>query len=283
MHCSLKKIFLTASSFVLVCLTFNKVHADVVVSGFLTGPAPGVTINSLGSHSTGESIPFLGSYTNSAELAINDWDLKIKTATEFTGSPGLFGLQQASAGIMVNRTGQIAGQVSSPGTLVINGTFDGTVFFDPGTNHFHDGTLKFGDVQIDNLEGLFITDPGVHEIDLDFQTTVTVDADGLFDLEYGFSTDLFTRVGTNGANFFDTFEVTSILLPNGQTPESAGFTLTFDDGVASPNAIPEPNALLVIAGMMLVATAQRQRRKQYLREVDSRYLPRRAGDSVLRT
>jgi hypothetical protein len=72
------------------------------------------------------------------------------------------------------------------------------------------------------------------------------------------------RLGFAHADASHTAELVAILLPDGTTPESQGFTLTFDSGMASPNlataAVPEPGSLFIWSTSFLLGLAASARK-----------------------
>ena len=68
------------------------------------------------------------------------------------------------------------------------------------------------------------------------------------------------NVSSSAALGFDeTFAIESILLPDGTTPESQGYTISNDFGWTSPNLIPEPSTLLLGAMASLGLLVRRRR------------------------
>jgi MYXO-CTERM domain-containing protein len=70
-------------------------------------------------------------------------------------------------------------------------------------------------------------------------------------------------------DFGHTAVLTGIFLPDGNTPESEGYTLTFESGLTSPNLInqtvPEPTSLATFGGLALIGLmtgALRRRRRR---------------------
>jgi hypothetical protein len=93
----------------------------------------------------------------------------------------------------------------------------------------------------------FRADPGQ---DIAFQSSLS----GVLSLTNGFNTFQYgtrvyavTPLGVTRSDAFNTMKLTSILLPDGTTPESHGYRLVFQSGMESPNlqnvAVPEPSAL----------------------------------------
>ncbi|WP_425397048.1 hypothetical protein [Aeoliella sp.] len=92
--------------------------------------------------------------------------------------------------------------------------------------------------------------------------------EGSFDVGYGiqatlndFSVPAWLNklVWSLKAGFLDTLSIESITLPDGRTPEEAGYTLTFESGRPSPNVVPEPGAVSLLAGTVLLAYVCRNR------------------------
>ena len=76
------------------------------------------------------------------------------------------------------------------------------------------------------------------------------------------SSESWGRLGVTEGDFFNTAELTSILLPNGMTPESEGWTLTFDDGALSPNVVVPIPAAAWLFGSGLLGLIGMSRRKK---------------------
>ena len=247
--------------------------ADINAVGFLAGSGPGCSVpltagecrpTGLGDFVHTTVNPFLGTVETSASLDAavagpNDWDLSVRTSS-FISSPTAGGgnLQEATAGLVVDRIGQLAGAAPFPSTLTYIGRLTGQVTV--GTNSFHDGSLTFGGEQINALEELFFPDAGVENVDIPLSTTVPVSATGSFPVQYSIISQSFGRVGTTIGDLSNTLEFTSILLPNGDTPESAGFTMSFSDGAGSPN-VPEPSsAFIFLFGAVCICSRWRRHR-----------------------
>lgn len=230
-------------------------RGDVVYSGYLAGRTP-MTITAAGEYTNPSRVfPFQGVNTTEATLEVSDnWDVHVRTSSEVQNTTISGGnLMEASATIEVSRVGQITGPAGPyPEFLVLTGHLTGVV--QVGTNSFHDGYLSFGESSIGSLEDLFFPDEGVYIIDLSLSMTLAVDATGQFTVNYALHSESWGRVGLTFGDFASTLEVTALLLPNGQTPESQGWRISFNDGAASPNgavAIPEPSSL----AMLGIATA----------------------------
>ncbi|MCC7336826.1 MAG: PEP-CTERM sorting domain-containing protein [Pirellulaceae bacterium] len=100
-----------------------------------------------------------------------------------------------------------------------------------------------------------------------FQGTLAVDSQGSFRLAPSAQVGLtiISDFGTLG--FGNTFKYTSILMPDGTTPESHGWRLEFESGMQSPNlvAVPEPSrvTLLVIGACTSGLSTWRRRRGEH--------------------
>lgn len=212
----------------------------VTYSGFLAGRNPFTIPSGQPSPWSNPStlFPFSGVNTTSAAMSTSgDWNFRVKTRSEVQNTTiSLGNLQEATATIQVNRMGQLSGSGPFPTQQVVTGLLTGTVRV--GTNSFHDGSLTFGTFSIGSLDTLFFPDVGVYTVSIPLTTTVAVSPTGSFPINILFSSSSWGRVGITEGDFSNTLQVTSILLPNGQTPESQGFTLTFDDGSVSPNNVP---------------------------------------------
>jgi hypothetical protein len=143
----------------------------------------------------------------------------------------------------------MAGPGPYPAFLTETGYLTGVVKI--GINSFHDGSLNFGTSGIPPLDELFFTDTGTYPVNFPLSTTVPVSATGSFPINFSFHSESWGRVGVTSGDFAHTLEVTSLLLPSGETPESQGWTLSFDDGAGSPNApvtpgVPEPASLTLL-------------------------------------
>ncbi|MDR3620812.1 MAG: hypothetical protein P4L85_15785 [Paludisphaera borealis] len=227
-------------------------RGGVVYSGFLAGRHPGPTITSAGDYSNPSTLfPFSGVNTTSASLSqTGDWSFHLSTRSEVQNTTISAGeLQEASATIQVDRIGYLSGPGPFPTTLLITGVLGGEVVV--GVNSFHDGYLSFGSSSIGSLEDLFFTDQGTYDFpNRALSMIVPVNADGSYLLSFALHSESWGRVGVTSGDFGYTLKVTSILLVNGLTPESQGFTMSFDDGSGSPNAaapaVPEPSGLVLL-------------------------------------
>lgn len=147
-------------------------------------------------------------------------------------------LMEATGSISISPTGRMSGPGPYPQTLTGGGKL--TAVITVGTNSFHDGSVNFLGTRIDSLGALYFTDPGTYTISIPLtSTTVPVASDGTFPLTMELRSESQSRVGTTSGNFSHTLALTSLLLPNGHTPESEGWTLSFDNGSSSPNR-PQP-------------------------------------------
>jgi hypothetical protein len=139
----------------------------------------------------------------------------------------------------VSKTGRMEGRSDFPPTQTHTGRLTGVVTIG-GTNGLHDASLTFGNTQINFGEDFLLTDPGTYTFNIPLSTTVPVDpVTGEYPVAFEFRSESWGRNGTIQGSFGHTLELTSILLPNGNTPESEGWALVFDDGSVSPN-LPQP-------------------------------------------
>jgi hypothetical protein len=167
-----------------------------------------------------------------------EWGIRILTYSEVNNTVLTGGsLQEVTGSVSISAMGQMSGEGPFPSSLTLEGTFGGTVTV--GTNSFHDGSLTFGSLQINSLEDFFLTDEGVYEFPhTAISSTVPVSASGAFQLNLSLRSESWSRLDLTSGDFANTMTLSSILLPSGNTPESEGFSLSFDDGRASPNAKP---------------------------------------------
>jgi hypothetical protein len=167
-----------------------------------------------------------------------DWNIRILTYSEVNNVTLTGGnLQEVTGSVSISTMGQMSGPGPFPSSLTLTGEFGGTVTV--GTNSFHDGSLTFGNYHINSLEDFFLTDSGVYEFPhATISSTVPVNASGAFQLNISLHSESWSRLDVTSGDFANTMTLTSILMPNGSTPESAGFSLSFDDGRSSPNAEP---------------------------------------------
>ncbi len=218
----------------------------VVYSGFLAGEDP-MTISASGEFTNRTTaFPFSGYVETKALLEeTGDWQFHMTTSSEVTNVVISGGeLVEASAEISVSRTGQLAGQATFPASVTHTGYLYGGVTV--GTNSLHDGALIFGLLAINPLGDLFFSSAGDHLVYIPLTVTVPVSATGSFPVNMRIRSESWGRVGMTFGDFSHTFALTSILLPNGNTPESEGYSLSFDDGATSPN-VPEPSTLVLLA------------------------------------
>lgn len=82
-----------------------------------------------------------------------------------------------------------------------------------------------------------------------FTGRLAVDSQGGFKLAPSMSLGLNIISDFGALNFGNTFKYTSILMPDGTTPESHGWRLDFESGMQSPNlvAVPEPSSMTLLA------------------------------------
>ncbi len=86
-----------------------------------------------------------------------------------------------------------------------------------------------------------------------FVQTLFADADNR--IEAALSLKSSTWDAAVSADFGSTVRLTAILLGDGRTPESAGYSLTFGSGLTSPNSIPEPTSLTLAALAVLTSAS----------------------------
>ena len=239
------------SRFVLTCaalaIAAHHAHSAVVVSWELYGRNGYMSGNTLGPHSNPSSLPFFqGVNTTSENIERRgDWDFGILVSSIVQNTTVSGGnVTEARASISVSNPGQLSGSGPFPATLTLEATLTGTVTV--GTSSWHDGYFWLGENHINYGEYgyLFVTAPGVHPIDITLTTSVPVSPTGSFLVNYAVTLETWGRVGTTKGDFFNTLTFDSILLPNGQTPESQGMTITFASGAISPN-VPEPSSTLL--------------------------------------
>ena len=88
---------------------------------------------------------------------------------------------------------------------------------------------------------------------------------GIVDINASFEGTVFTTYGTVTFDARNTMAFESVLLPDGRTPEEAGFNLVFESGLLSPNistnVVPEPTSMALF-GVGLCATGVLYRRKR---------------------
>ncbi len=90
-----------------------------------------------------------------------------------------------------------------------------------------------------------IDDDPVFEGQYSFSADITVGENNLVgsgSVNYGLTTGAFALNGYAISDFFNTLNLVSVLLPDGTTPESQGYTLSFESGMLSPNFSPPPSA-----------------------------------------
>jgi len=247
---------------ILMSLQSESSHGAVVASWNLAGQTP-MSGTTMGPHSNPTHIfPFSGTNTTSEDIQYSgDFSIHVKTSSEVQNTTVSGGeLQEASASLTITSTGHMSGPGPYPPTLTGTGFLGGTVTV--GINSFHDGSVNFLGSHINPLEDLFFPDSGTYNVSIPLTpTTVAVAADGSFPLNMSLRSESWGRVGTTLGDFSHTLKLTSLLLPNGHTPESEGWTLTFDDGGVSPN-IPEPFAHVLLAlGTVDLCLLTRQRRR----------------------
>jgi hypothetical protein len=166
------------------------------------------------------------------------WGIRILSYSEVNNTVLTGGnLLEVSGSVSISTMGQMSGPGPFPSSLTLVGSFGGTVTV--GTNSFHDGSLTFGSLQINSLEDFFLTDPGIYEfVPAPITSTVPVSPSGSFQLNLSLRSESWSRLDVTSGDFANTMTLASILLPSGNTPESEGFSLSFDDGRVSPNIWP---------------------------------------------
>jgi hypothetical protein len=241
-----------------LAFALGKAAAAAVFSGFLAGEDP-ITISSPGDFTNTTTLfPFSGHVETKASLSGGDWQFHLSTSSEVTNVAISGGeLIEATAEIAVNRVGQFAGPGPFPSSVTQTGYLVGNVIV--GTNSLHDGALIFGSFAINSLEDLFFPDAGEYPIDIPLSVSVPVSASGSFPVTMRIRSESWGRVGLTSADFSHTFALTSILLPNGNTPESEGWSLSFDDGAISPN-VPEPSTSVLLTIGVVVCLISSVRR-----------------------
>jgi hypothetical protein len=214
-------------------------HADVVVTGYLEGNTP-LEITDLGEYNN-SGFAIIGAYETYAKITYDGlWKTGIKTSVVWDGFFGGPFPAEASARVVVNREGQAFGP-ALPSEIIIQGVLHGTVVIQgAGENSFHDGALTIGNrsVVLETQELLFIGN-GFYDVGRPFLVSVPVNpTTGSFPANFWFKSESYADEGLIISDLSTTLEITAITLPNGMTPESAGLTLTFSDGVPSPNILP---------------------------------------------
>lgn len=247
-HCGRRMpFFATVIAANLLIVFGSYARAEPIASGYLWhGDEPKIISTFEPFTKTTTQFPFSGYVETKANLAlIGDWQFRLMTSSEVTNVVISGGeLIEASAQISGSRTGQLgANQAPFPSYTTHTGYLDATVTV--GTNSFHDGALNFGSIVINSLGDLFFPDAGEYVIHMPLSVTVPVSATGSFPVNMLIRSESWGRVGMTFGDFSHTFALTSILLPNGNTPESEGWTLSFDDGAISPN-VPEPSTLVLL-------------------------------------
>lgn len=227
--------------YLLICFCINatviSTSRGATFSWYLAGRTP-MSGTTDGPHQNESRLfPFSGVNTTSVDLNYSgNFKVRVKTSSEVQNTTISGGnLQEASATVTVSPMGQMIGQAPFPATLTGTGVLRGVVTV--GTNSHHDGSVNFLGAVINPLGDLFFPDEGVYNVSIPLTTTtVPVDSQtGTFPINLSLRSESWGRVGITSGEFEHTLELTSLLLPNGNTPESEGWTLTFDDGSISPN------------------------------------------------
>ncbi|MCC6492581.1 MAG: hypothetical protein IT424_06125 [Pirellulales bacterium] len=235
------------SAAAIVAASLPPASADVVYHGYLPFQGPGVGTTEPKIVTTGPfdethtASNFFGTNTVRLVLRYNGgWSIRVLTYSDVQNFVLTGGnLQEVSGSISVSRKGQLSGDGPYPSALIFSGVLHGTVTV--GQNSFHDGSLSLGDTSIPTLSDLFLPDQGVYAVNIPLSTTVPINSAGQYDVSFSFSSESWSRVDVTSGSFESTFTVTSVTLPDGELPETEGWTLSFDDGALSPNISAEFN------------------------------------------
>ena len=235
---SVRSVWLAAKIAAAVSLVWLQALGDVVVTGSLDG-SDTFNITALGEYHNSGIQPISREYETYAKITYDGgWKTGIKTSVVWPGQNGFFPVE-ASARVVVNRIGYAFGP-ALPTQLVIQGVLNGMVNIQGGGENFHDGALTIGNQSVVLESGeLNFFGSGTYSVNRPFSVTVPVNqANGSYPVNFWFKSESYAQSVSVVADLSSTLEITAITLPNGTMPESAGYTMTFSDGVASPNILP---------------------------------------------
>ncbi|MFO0898000.1 MAG: hypothetical protein U0836_11310 [Pirellulales bacterium] len=171
-------------------------------------------------------------FVTRASLAVrNDWHIRLSASVDVP-SGFIPELAEASAYISIDRRGQLTGPAPFPKTLNLQGKLAGLISVGK-YGSLHEGDIKFGDFQLDS--DLLFVESGLYPLSINLSQAVAVSEDGSFPISYRLRSEAYGREGLTAGFFQNSLELTDVLMPDGATPESRGYTVGFEDGAKSPN------------------------------------------------